>query len=302
MLLLLPGLAAGPIEVLYGGNGGHPNPDGTPLSINNGWLISIDQTSGAVTPIGHPAGVPRLSGIAFLNNGVLYGSTIGGNSCMPNCPFPGPPLTPNTSTLIKINPDTGATVANIGPITAGAGGPAIAISDLAIQPGSGVLFGIEAVDPALSTGPAGLLYTINTHTGVATLIGGLAGVHNGSLAFAPNGTLYVAGTDFDSSGNFFNERILTVDPATANTLTEVAAANFYASLGFRASDGMLLGGDGDFGDIFTIDPTTGQELSHINTGLNFVGDLDFRPTPEPASLTLCGLGLLMIALRRRSRN
>jgi hypothetical protein len=51
--------------IMYGGNGGHPNPDGSPLSINNGWLDIIDQTTGAVTPVGHPAGVAKLSGLAF---------------------------------------------------------------------------------------------------------------------------------------------------------------------------------------------------------------------------------------------
>ena len=52
-------------SILYGGNGGHPNFDGSPLSINNGWLITIDQTTGVVHPVGHPAGVARLPGIAF---------------------------------------------------------------------------------------------------------------------------------------------------------------------------------------------------------------------------------------------
>ena len=32
--------------ILYGGNGGHPNFDGTPLSIHNGWLVGIDQDTG----------------------------------------------------------------------------------------------------------------------------------------------------------------------------------------------------------------------------------------------------------------
>ena len=40
--------------ILYGGNGGHPNIDGTPLSIHNGWLVGIDQDTGTVVPIGHP--------------------------------------------------------------------------------------------------------------------------------------------------------------------------------------------------------------------------------------------------------
>ena len=57
--------------ILYGGNGGHPNFDGTPLSIHNGWLVGIDQGTGTVVPIGHPDDVARISGIAFASHDLL---------------------------------------------------------------------------------------------------------------------------------------------------------------------------------------------------------------------------------------
>ena len=44
---------------------------------------------------------------------------------------------------------------------------------------------------------------------------------------------------------------------------------------------------------------TGLETTVGNTGLNFAGDLDFRPVPEPVSLALCGLGLLGLMVYRR---
>ena len=50
--------------ILYGGNGGQIGTGGSPSSINNGWLVEIDQSNGAVSPIGHPAGVARLTGPA----------------------------------------------------------------------------------------------------------------------------------------------------------------------------------------------------------------------------------------------
>jgi hypothetical protein len=81
----------------------------------------------------------------------------------------------------------------------------------------------------------------------------------------------------------------TVDPATGQILTTVPTLDalgvptFYTALTFDASHGVLVGGTGSgnsllSGDIYTIDPTTGAQLTHLsNTGLNFVGDLDFRP-------------------------
>ena len=72
--LALPTVHGG--QIMFGVNGGHPNPDGSPLSINNGWLVIVDQTTGAVTPIGHPAGVAKMSGLAFEPNGDLFGAAL----------------------------------------------------------------------------------------------------------------------------------------------------------------------------------------------------------------------------------
>ena len=181
--------------VMYGGNGGHPNPDGSPLSINNGWLDIVDQITGAVTPVGHPAGVSKLSGLAFLSFDILYGSTINGNNGFPP-PLPNAP----TSDLVQINPKTGALISDIGLIKAGA--TALQIADLAIQPGTGVLFGISASSSG-DFSAAGNLYTINKSTGAATLVGA-TGDFFGAIAFAPNGTLYMNSADLDNQGNLVN--------------------------------------------------------------------------------------------------
>jgi hypothetical protein len=281
-LIFFLGSVASADPILYGGNGGHRNFDGSPLSINNGWIITIDQTTGVVNPVGHPAGVARLPGIAFAGRDLLYGATLGGGG------FPDVPPPPNSSRLVQINPDTGALVTDIGPITAGAGGPGISISDLALQPGTGVLYGIEARDAAGGLGPPfGNLYTIDRNTAVATLVG-TTGAQNASLAFAPDGTLYMASFDVVAQ----TTQLRTVDPATGQILTTVptldtqGAPTFYSALTFRATDGVLVGGTGSgnslvSGDIYTINPATGAQLAHLsNTGLNFVGDLDFRPNSQ----------------------
>ena len=278
--------------VMYGGNGGHPNPDGSPLSINNGWLDIVDQITGAVTPVGHPAGVSKLSGLAFLSFDILYGSTINGNNGFPP-PLPNAP----TSDLVQINPNTGALIKDIGLINAG--GTALQIADLAIQPGTGILFGISASSSG-DFSAAGNLYTINKSTGAATLVGA-TGDFFGAIAFAPNGTLYMNSADLDNQGNIVNTQLKTLNPTNAHTLTAVATLDPPGALGVRP-DGTIFAGNGDAGKIYTINPLTGVETVVGNTGLNFVGDLDFQPAPEPMTLAVCALGLLGFAWLRRGQH
>ena len=73
-----------------------------------------------------------LTGLAFDSSGQLFASTI--NAAI----LPGP-STP-VSTLIRIEPLTGEQVAFIGTIQL-ADGTAVVINDLALQPGTDVLFG-----------------------------------------------------------------------------------------------------------------------------------------------------------------
>src|SRR5947209_7139715 len=178
LLLLVPGAAiAGPSAtgtILYGGVGG----DTPSNSANIGALVIVDQNNAALTVVGTPVPGTRISGVAFDSTGALYGSTIGIG------------LPPLTSTLIRIDPNTGALIAVIGPITDGAGGLPIGIADLAVQPGTGLLFGVRA--PTDLHGGAGKLYVIDKTTGVATFVGNTPRRRD-SIAFAPDGTLYETG-------------------------------------------------------------------------------------------------------------
>jgi len=255
LLLLAPGAAvAGPNlagTILYGGVGG----DNPTNSANIGALVVVDPATAAVTVVGSPVPGTRISGIAFDSTGALYASTIGAG------------LPPITSTLIRVDPDTGALLAVVGPITAGAGGPAIGIADLAVQPGTDLLFGVRA--PTDLLGGAGRLYVIDKATGVATLIGSTA-ARRASIAFAPDGTLYEVA---------FVPRppaLYTLNPATGGVLTSVPTAEFYGSLAVRPTDSTLFVGDGDVGDIFTLDPATGAATLLGVTSPTYIGGLGFR--------------------------
>ena len=252
------------VEVLYGGLGGHNNGDST----NDGALAIVNQTTGAVTIVGHPIGTPpitRISGLAFDSAGNLYASTL-----KPGGGFP-PPSGPRSSNLITLNPSNGALLTSTA-ITDGVGGPALAIADLAIQPGTNTLFGITNPDGA--AGGPGDLYTINKSTGVATLIGNTGFFFN-SIAFAPDGTLYLAAANLDfATGMLIDKALKTINPSTAAVLTSVSTTDFFGAFGIR-SDGTIFGGTGDQHQLFTINPTTGAETLIGDTGSTFIGDIAF---------------------------
>ena len=271
LISLSSALFADGVPVMYGGNGGHGNGD----SIHDGWLVIVDQTTGAVTPVGHPDSVKRITGLAFDSTGALYGSTLGG------APFPPPPPF-STSKLIKINPDTGAQLSSVD-ITDG--GNPISISDLAVQPCTDVLYGIRGSQDA--AGGFGNLYTIDKATGVATLVV-RTGHFFGAIAFGPDGTLYMTAADLDfATDNVINMALETRNPANGALQSSIPTEEFYGALGVRPTDGVIFAGNGDFHTIFTLDPATGAETLVGDTGQNFVGDLAFRPESAPAAGLNC---------------
>jgi hypothetical protein len=241
-------------SILYAGLGGHSNGDST----NDGSLGIVDQTTGVVTIVGHPAGVSRITGLVFDPLGNLFGTTLLGGG------FPPPPPPVSTSNLVRVNPTTGALISST-PITAS--GVGISIADLAIQPGTNAIYGIRG--PQDQASDQGLLYTINPTTGVATLVGN-TGDFFGSIAFAPNGTLYMSAADLDANDNLINVGLKKLNPATAATLSFVATNDFFGALGVRPEDSALFGGTGDSAQLFMINPLTGAEHLIGSTGRNFV--------------------------------
>jgi hypothetical protein len=278
--------------IMYGGLGGHANGDST----NDGALALVSQTTGAVTIVGHPAGVARLTGIAFDSAGNLFATTSD------NQPFPPPVPNPRTSNLLLLDRNTGAILRNIGPVHDAAG--AMNISRIAIQPGTDKLFAVRS--PEDQTGQFGKLYTIDKTTGLATLIGDTHAFF-AAIAFAPDGRLFEAAADLNfQTGDVLNIRLQTLNPATGAVLTSVPTVDYLPALGFRPGDGVLFAGTGDSHQLFTVNPLTGALTLVGDTGTNFVSSLSFgpAPVPEPSTLALFSLGALGLlghAWRRRKR-
>ena len=273
-------------SILFGGIGGHNISAGPGASANDGALAIVDQTTAAITIIGHPAGVARISGLAFDSTGALFATT------QPPGGFPPPPGPSGASNLLRLNPVTGAIITNVA-VTAN--GMPINIADLAVQPQTDFLFGVRG--PNDGGGGSGNLYVIDRVTGVATLLGS-TGHFFDTIAFAPDGTLYLASADRGMGPT--NSHLSVIDPTDAATIRTVATDDFLGALAVRP-DGVIFGGNGDDGELFTVNPLTGAETLVGSTGLSFVGDLAFA-VPEPGSLLLFASTLAAMALLRRRRS
>ena len=242
------------ITELYGGI----SPDS---SANSGGLLLLDQTNGTGMLVGTPTS--GLTGLAFDTEGTLFGAHTAQFGFA------------TTSRLVRIDADTGSLIDTLGDITDPSGSE-MCIDDLALQLNTGQLFAITCRTRA-STIPAGRLYTINTATAQATLVGDAGTFAGGGLGFTPDGlTLYQLA--YDSFGQL---ALNTLDPLTAQRLSSVRLdsppCSFFDGLGVQPSTGALFATCRDSDAIYTIDPATGQATLVGQTGAGKVGDLDFRP-------------------------
>jgi len=152
----------------------------------NQQLVTINPTTGAGTvvgPIAPGGGLQFMNGLAFGNDGTLYGT--------------GTPPGGTSSNLYRIDRTTGATTL-IGSTNA----PGVNALDVSAN---GTLYGWST-----NPGPIGLR-TINTTTGTSTLLGPAGGGQQlfQDIVFTPDGTLWgIHPTGFE---------LYTIDPATGET-------------------------------------------------------------------------------------
>jgi hypothetical protein len=243
--------AGDPPPTLYAGIGNG--------SFNAGSLLEVSQTTGFGTFIADPVTPGGLTGLVYdPSSGFFLGSTIQGFG--------------STSKLVRIDPVTGALLATIGQIKDGPGGPAISIGDLAIQPGTSVLYGVRS--NADGTGNGGMLYTIDKATGVATFVGNTNAGAGGGISFAPDGTLYQAAFNFFFDFTSLNE----ISPVDASRISTIPISGYFDGLAVRPSDGLLFAAPGGPSDAtFTIDPATGATTIVGFTGQGGPSDLAFAP-------------------------
>ena len=264
-------------------------------SLKPGTLLTLDPHSGVAASLAVPDSEPDspigLSGLAFSSRGELFASissTVSETVLLP--------------TLVQFDPDTGALLKTIGVIRTEEG-DLVKLSDLAMQPGTDVLFGISSYHgPGHTLGAQ--LYTLDTSTAVATLVGSTGLEFGGGLAFAPDSTLYLG--SFRGPLTPATERtvgLFTLDPKTGREidfveLSDVAGNPSYryvlVGLAIRPSDRTIFA-SGNLSDrsdgqepaiddisnlLVTIDPKTGfvTPVGPAGGGIGEkMGDMAFRP-------------------------
>ena len=268
-----------------------------------GSVVTVDQTDGSGALVGTPVEDLGLSGLVFGPGGDIFASTrVGGGT-------PG-------SDLLRVDPDTGALLQNVGAIRQGVDD--VGISDLAVQPGTGTIFGISAFDSGIPC--AGCLYTIDPATAAASLVGDPGLSTNGGLAFDPDGTLFMTST-VNVGANFDPLfELLTLNPSNAALLTRETylIADFiiccgghitirsvrFDGLAARPSDGTLFATQGGGAREIYRRLTDGTWEFQGNAVGNMT-DLAFRPEaatviPEPRAPLLFTLGTLLVLGAARS--
>lgn len=255
-------LASTAQATLYGGIG---NGSG----INPGGLITVDQNNGSGVFVADPISPGGLSGIAFNSSGRLFGTTISGFG--------------STSNFVELDPVTGALISSV-PL-------GISIGDLAIQPGTDVIYGIQSNADGGDVG--GRVYTIDT-AGIATQIGNTHEGRGGGLAFDNAGGLWFLE---------FNQ-MHQLNPANGSVLnTTILSQEFGDGLAVRPTDGLFFSTANRGGnEIFTLDPNNSFSGTVIgSTGIGAASDLAFSIIPEPSTIVPAALGFVGVVCRRRKR-
>ena len=208
---------------------------------------------------------------------------------------------PFANSLLKIDVPSGA-VSLVG----ATGLSNIFEGDLAFQPSTGALYGIENV----LSGSVHNLFTMNPSTGAATTVGSVStgAPHDfSSLAFNAAGTLYAIDDD-NLTGNTLLD---TLNPSTGAILTTVPLnvhLGFTVGMTFHPVADVAYvadGGTNGTNNLYTLDTGTGTLTLVGSTGLaSGLSGLAFVRVPEPSTAMLAAfafLGLAALSWQQHSR-
>ena len=242
---------------------------------SSGTLLDIDPVTGAATNQ-RTTGLSAVVGIALSPNNVLYAltpitTTLNGQNA--------------ASSLVRINPTTGLATL-VGPT-----GFDIIGGDLAFDPTSGVLYGMQASNIGL---PAESLITINPNTGSGSFVGGIPEPGNGSN--------YSAMT-FDAAGNLYmiddlNNLLVTVNKSTGAIISSIRITGDFSSFGGPTPVGMTFAPNSgqlfvsSSGLLLTLDPNTGVDRI-VSSGLPRVAGMT-AAVPEPSTVLSLSIGILCL--------
>jgi hypothetical protein len=248
-------------------------------SDNAGEFGILNPDTAAFTVLDTPVSSNALSGICLDTNGRMWGTSRSSS-------------TPTLTTLIEINPSTGALINSVGAIKVGTS--LLKITDLACQPGTGTLFGLDNSTPSN-------LYTINKATGAATLVGTTA-IQRGGLGFAPDGRLFAVSV---------NDELAQLNPANAQTIGSVLdTGTCLDGFAIRPEDGAAFATACDGDELYRVNLATGN-TDFVGDMGDFGADVEFSPVRgvRAPAMSVAGLGLLGLLLagsgawlaRRRGR-
>ena len=244
--------------ILYGSTGD--------LNTNGGGRVyQLDITAQTVTLIGN-TGFDRLGGLAFDNNGILFGAAGGS----------GGPATLMTISLIN------AAATPIGIVNGLIGVDALRFNS------SNALYG------GGWTGSSGTLVTIdptNANLLSSTIESGSGNALTPGLAFNSAGVLY--GSRGNSAGHTEDVDRINLTTGQLTPLPLSTAQNTISDIAF-GSDGILYGVSST-GAVFSIDQTTGTETLLFNSGVRLSG-LANQPLAPVGSVPDSGGTSLLFAL------
>jgi len=248
----------------------------------SGHLYTINPATGAmISDIGaltNAAGAPfGITGMAFMG-GTLYGSVANSS---PN----------GAGTLVTIN-TANAQVTSIGSFFGGG-----TMSDITSI--GGTLYGWRAAGDHS-------LYTINTSTGVATLVGlsGNPGFGGGGLAANAAGTIFSSPNATSANSGWTLGSFYTVN-STTGALTSIGVHSGLSGAinAMDFSGSTLFGIMGNQGapsltNLVTINTANGA-ITTVGASINDLDALAVNPVPEPATMAVLGMGALALLRRRR---